>query len=79
MTQLPKTVDYSVGLMSMKQKCLQQFPKKEGWHWHVSPVWWQWVPDGRAIIFWGENPSPEYNWTPICPMYPMRCFFAPVY
>jgi len=28
-TQLPKTVDYSVGLMSMKQKCLQQFPKTE--------------------------------------------------
>ena len=50
MTQLPKTVDYSVGLMSMKQKCLQQFPKTEQWHWHVSHVWWQWVPDGRAGV-----------------------------
>jgi len=27
MAQLPKTVDYSV--MSMKQKCLQQFAKTE--------------------------------------------------
>jgi len=31
MTQLPKTVDYSV--MSMKQKCLQQLPKTEHWDW----------------------------------------------
>jgi len=27
-----KNVDYSVGLMSMKQKCLQQFPKTEQRH-----------------------------------------------
>jgi len=29
MTQLPKTVDYSVDLMSMKQKCLQQFQNSD--------------------------------------------------
>jgi len=48
MAQLPKIMVNSV--MSMKEKCLQQFPKAEQWHWHVSHVWWQGVPGSRAGI-----------------------------